>query len=150
MMTITPGPNIFITTTPADFCHDGLSRHSLQMSNAERDKEMTEGGHTPSNRGVPVSVSKEFMEFQTVKLVLHILKEGRMDVVRFLNALYWGNTLAVVDPATRSARTSLTHSDRLAGVVLHWLQPPQTFFFFFSFQVYCARVVKLMLHIPYL
>ena len=123
-MTITAGPNIFITTTPADFCHDGPSRHTSQTSNAERDKEMTEGGHTPSNRRVPVSVSEEFMEFQTVKQVLRVLKEGRMDVVGFLNALCWGNTLAVLDPTTRSARTSLTHSDRLAGVVSRWLHPP--------------------------
>jgi hypothetical protein len=49
-----------------------------------------------------------------------------MDVVEFLDALSWGNDLAIVDPTTRSARTNLMHSDRLATVVSRWLCPPRT------------------------
>ena len=75
---------------------------------------------------VPVDMDKNIADFQTVKRVLDVLKEGRMDVAGFLDALCWGNRLAIADPSTRSARTSLTHSDQLAGVVSRWLHPPQT------------------------
>jgi hypothetical protein len=49
-----------------------------------------------------------------------------MDVAGFLDALCWGNSLATADPTVRAARTSLTHSDRLATVVSNWLDPPRT------------------------
>ena len=49
-----------------------------------------------------------------------------MDVAGFLDALCWGNTLAVTDPTTRSARTSLTHNGKLAGILLRLLDPPRT------------------------
>jgi hypothetical protein len=49
-----------------------------------------------------------------------------MDAVAFLEALCWGNTQAITDHITRSARTSLTHSDRLVRVVSRWLHPPRT------------------------
>ena len=49
-----------------------------------------------------------------------------MDVVRFLDALCWKNPLAITDSATRTARTCLTHSDRLVGVISRSLQPPRT------------------------
>ena len=47
-------------------------------------------------------------------------------MVGFLDVLCWGNLLAVTDPTVRAARTSLTHSDRLATVVSKWLDPPRT------------------------
>ena len=46
-----------------------------------------------------------------------------MDVGGSLNALCWGNRLAVTDPTTRSARTSLTHSDQFTTVLSRWLHP---------------------------
>ena len=78
---------------------------------------MAEGGRASDQR-VPIR------ELETVKRVLDVLKEGGMDVVGFLGALCWGNLLAVTDPTVRAARTSLTHSDRLATVVSKWLDPP--------------------------
>ena len=49
-----------------------------------------------------------------------------MDVVGFLDALCWGNPLAVKDPISRSARTILMHSNGLTTVVSRWLCPPRT------------------------
>lgn len=49
-----------------------------------------------------------------------------MDVVGFLDALCWGNSLAIADPTDRAARMSLTHNDRIAIVVSRWLNPPRT------------------------
>ena len=46
-----------------------------------------------------------------------------MDVVGFLDALCWGTQLATANATVRAAKTSLTHSDRLATVVLKWLDP---------------------------
>ena len=86
---------------------------------------MAEGGRASDQR-VPISEQAKLTELETVKHVLDVLKEGGMDVVGFLDALCWGNLLAVTDPTVRAARTSLTHSDRLATVVSKWLDPPQT------------------------
>ena len=49
-----------------------------------------------------------------------------MDVVGFLDALCWGNSPASVDPLTKSSRTNLMHSERLAMVVSRWLCPLRT------------------------
>ena len=46
-----------------------------------------------------------------------------MDVVGFLDALCWGTQLATANATLRAAKTSLTHSDRLATVVSKWLDP---------------------------
>ena len=122
-MNIATERDIFVTSTPADFHH---GRCTLRTNNAEGERETAEGGNAPTNQQVPVGTSTESTDLQTMKQVLHILKEGRMDVVGFLDALCWGNPLAVTDHTTRSARTSLTHSDRLAAVVSRLLRPPRT------------------------
>ena len=49
-----------------------------------------------------------------------------MNVAGFLDVLRWEDILAVIDPTTRSARTSLTHNNKLASVFSHLLNPPQT------------------------
>ena len=54
------------------------------------------------------------------------LEAEGMDVAGFLDALCWGNQLAIADPTTRSARTNLMQSDRLVMVVSRWLCPPRT------------------------
>jgi hypothetical protein len=122
-MNIATGRDIFITSTSTDYCHEAPSRRASHTGNAN---ETARQGDRPSNWQLPVNANAKFTELQTVKRVLQVLKEGRMDVVGFLDALCWGNSLAVMDPTTRSARTSLTHSDRLAGVVSKWLNPPRT------------------------
>lgn len=122
-MNIATERDIFVTSTPVDFHH---GRRTLRTNNAEGERETAEGGNAPTNQQVPVGTSTESTDLQTMKQVLHILKEGRMDVVGFLDALCWGNPLAVTDHTTRSARTSLTHSDRLAAVVSRLLRPPRT------------------------
>ena len=75
---------------------------------------------------VRMDADAQFAELQTVKEVLRILRGGKMDVAGFLDVLCWGNTLAVTDPTTRSARTSLTHNDKLVGVFSRLLNPPRT------------------------
>ena len=85
---------------------------------------MAEGGNRTSNQRVSVN-DAQLAELLTVKRVLNVLKEEGMDVAGFLDALCWGNLLAIVDPTARAARTSLTHSDRLARIVSHWC-PPRT------------------------
>ena len=107
--------DVFITSTPANFHHGAPRGHT--SSHPNRDQGKAGGSDTSSCQKVPVGTSAEFMDLQTVKHVLHVLKEGGMDVVGFLDALCWGNSVAVADPTIRSARTSLTHSDRLAEVV---------------------------------
>ena len=42
------------------------------------------------------------MEFQAITQVLGVLEEAGMDVVGLLDALSWGNRLAIADPATKT------------------------------------------------
>ena len=128
-MTIAVERDVFANSTPADFHRHGvLSRRASHMSDAARQREMAEGDRSSSwqENHTLVEMHVDFENFQTVKRVLEVLKEGRMDVAGFLNALCWGNRLAITDPITRSARTHLTHSDQLAEVVSRWLHPPRT------------------------
>ena len=120
--------NIFVNSTPANFHNDIPSRRISRTSNVWRRQETAEGEDGLSDRRdhVAVDTHADTADFQTVKRVLDVLKEGRMDVCGFLNALCWGNRLAVTDPTTRSARTNLTHNDQLATVVSRWLHPPRT------------------------
>ena len=124
-MSFTAGHEIFITSTPANFHPDAPARRTSRTNNGER-RETAEAHGVSSTQRVPVSTNAEFTDLETVKRVLHVLKEGGMDVVAFLDALCWGNLPAITDPTVRSARTSLTHSDRLAGVVSRLLHPPRT------------------------
>ena len=48
-----------------------------------------------------------------------------MDVAVFLDALCWGNQLAIVYPTVRHTRTGLMRSNRLATVVSRWLALPR-------------------------
>ena len=66
------------------------------------------------------------MNLETLKRVLGVLNEGGMDVVGFLDALCWGNSLAIADPTDRAAGTSPTHNNPVAIVVSCWLNPPRT------------------------
>ena len=104
---------------PANFRDNPPSRRPSRTSNADRQQDATE-------RGVPDDADARSAELQTVKKVLQVLRDGKMDVVGFLDALCWGNPLAITDSTTRTARTCLTHSDRLVGVVSRLLQPPRT------------------------
>ena len=61
--------------------------------------------HTVSH--TPVD-TKDF--HKTVNRVLDVLKDGKMDIARFLDALCWGNRMAIVDPTVRYTRTSLMNS----------------------------------------
>jgi hypothetical protein len=111
---IATGHDVFVTVTPGNYRHGVPSKRTSRSDNAN---ETARREDQSSNQQVLADASAEFTELQTVRRVLQVLKEGRMDVVGFLNALWWGHSLAITDPTTRSARTSLTHSDRLAGVV---------------------------------
>ena len=77
-MNIATGHNIFITSTPATYQHEAPSR---QGSCGRSVREATTVGHQPSNQQVPVGAGAEFTDLQTVKQVLEVLKEGKMDVV---------------------------------------------------------------------
>ena len=127
-MNITIRRDIFVNSTLADFHHDTPSRRVSHTSNVEEQQEAAEEDNGSLNRRenhVPVDMHADNTDFQTVTRVLDVLKEGRMDVAGFLDTLCWGNQLAVTDPNTRSARTSLTYSGRLAEIVSRWLHPPQ-------------------------
>ena len=122
--------DLFVTSTPASFRRDISRRHTLHASNAPRQQGTDSGDHSGSLewRGTvtPVSPRSESADLRTVKRVLDVLKDGDMDVVGFLDALCWGNQMAITDQSTKAARTSLTHSDQLATVVSRWLRPPRT------------------------
>ena len=125
----TTGRNIFLTPTPTDFRRDvpggPVSRSHGQRIQRECDRQVKEATNYLISR-FHLAQARKFVDLQTVKQVLCILKEGGMDVVGFLDALCWGNPLAVKDPTPRSARTILMHSNRLATVVSRWLCPPRT------------------------
>ena len=126
---ITIRHDIFINSTPANSHQNPPSRRASCTSNTEIQQEAAEGSDgSPDQQEnhVPVITHEELADFETVKRVLNVLGEGRMDVAGFLDTLCWGNQPAITDPSTRSARTSLTHSDWLVGIVSHWLCPPQT------------------------
>ena len=101
-------PNaIFITWTPANF-----HNHPPTPNIPARQQEGLEEEDGPLRRpdGRPVT-PVDTKVFQTTNRVLDVLNEGEMDVAGFLDALSWGNPLAIADPRTRQARTQLTHSD---------------------------------------
>ena len=122
------GHNIFVNSTPVNFHNNAPSRHTSCTSNVGRQWDTTKREDRLLDRRdhVAFDTHADTVDFQTVKWVLDVLKEGRMDVCGFLNALCWGNRLAITDPTTRSARTSLTHNDQLSTVVSCWLHPPRT------------------------
>ena len=116
--------DIFVhISTPASFNNSLLSRRNSRTSTETtgRQRGRVEGGDGPpdqlENHAVSHPLPVETANFQTVSRVLDVLKEGKMDVAGFLDALCWGNQPAVVNPTARHARTSLMHSDRLATVV---------------------------------
>jgi len=121
----------FISFTPADFDNHALTRRTSytrpDTQARQRDRVEEEGGplQQPEGQVVPPT-DVEATEFQTIKRVLDVLDEGRMDVVGFLGGLSWGNRLAITDPTTKQVRTNLMHSDRLKEVVSRWLSPPRT------------------------
>ena len=123
-------PDIFVTTTPANFYHRLPRRHTLHAGDVLGQLGTVNRSHCGSldqqGNTTPVSPYSKSADLQMVKCVLDILKDGGMDIVGFLDALSWGNQLAIVDPYTKAARTSLTCSDQLAMIVSHWLCPPQT------------------------
>ena len=121
--------DIFVNSTPANFRRDASSRRTSCTSSVEIQQEAAEVDDRPLDQQedhVPADIDMDLADFQTVKRVLDVLKEGGMDVAGFLDTLCWGNQLAIADPSMRSTRTSLTHSDRLAGIVSRWLRPPRT------------------------
>jgi len=123
------GHDVFINFTPANFHQNVPNRRASRTSIAETQQdEAEESDRSPDQQEnrVPVVTHEDLAKFETVKRVLDVLKEGGMDVAGFLDALCWGNQPAIADPTTRSARTNLTHSDRLAGIVSRWLHPPRT------------------------
>jgi hypothetical protein len=118
-MNVDTGHDIFVNSTPANFHGNAPDRRSSRTSTTERPLD------PPENR-IAAGASAGAADFQTVNRVLDVLKEGEMDVVGFLDALCWGNELAIADPTMRTARTNLLHSAQLATVVLRWLSPPRT------------------------
>ena len=123
--------NPFITYTAANFDNQRQTECASHTSpeTPAREQGGSGGEHWPPRQPegqvvAPTDVGD--VEFQTIKRVLEVLQEGGLDLVGFLDALSWGNPLAVRDPTTRQARRSLMHSDRLATVVSRWLSPPRT------------------------
>ena len=121
-MDITTARDAFVSFTPADFYQNvssGRTEHTQQEETEGDDKSLHQQGNH-----APVDTPADLANFETVKRVLQALKDGEMDVAGFLDALCWGNRLAVADPTTGSARTSLTHSEQLASIVSRLLRPP--------------------------
>ena len=86
--------DIFINSTSANFHHNAPSRCASRTSSVESQREAAEGGGRSLDRQgdhVPAATHVDLTDFQTVKRVLDVLKEGRMDVAGFLDALCWGN-----------------------------------------------------------
>ena len=118
--------DLFINSTPVNFRDNGPNRRASHTGIGGRRQERVRGEYTALDRSEDHAETPTQQDFRTVKGVLGVLKEGGMDVAGFLDALCWGNQLAIKDPATRIARTGLLHSDRLATVVSRWLHPPRT------------------------
>jgi len=100
--------------------------HARATETQQEEAEESDGSLDQQENRVPVFTHEDLANFETVKRALDVLKEGEMDVAGFLDALCWGNQLVIADPTMRSARTSLTRSDRLTGIVSRWLHPPRT------------------------
>ena len=115
----------FLNSSAGDFPHGVPTGHASCTNGRGRQQGR---GETPGQQGnhALTNTRVEAANFQTLKRVLDVLKEGGMDVVEFLDALCWGNQLAVADITAKAARTNLMRSDRLAVVVLRWLCPPRT------------------------
>lgn len=123
------GRDVFINFTPVNFHQNVPNRCASCTSNTEtQQEEAEESNRSPDQQEncVPVVMHEDLANFEMVKRILDVLKEGGMDVAGFLDALCWGNQPAIADPTMRSARTSLTHSERLVGIVSRWLHPPRT------------------------
>jgi len=99
------GPNMFVTYTPANF-----HNRPPTLDTPARQQEGVEVGDGPLRRlqqvAAPADVSA--IEFQTITRVLGVLNEGGMDVVGFLDALSWGNQLAIMDPTHQGIPRSLS------------------------------------------
>ena len=119
-MSSATGHDIFVNSTSANFYDNVPHRRASHAGNTERQRETVGGGYHR------FSECSESTDLHTVKRVLEVLNDGRMDVAGFLDALCWGNRLAVTDRVAKSARTNLMHSDRLATVFSRWLRPPRT------------------------
>ena len=119
-MTSATGHAIFVNSTSANFYGNVPRRRASHAGNMERRRETAGGGYHH------LSECSESTGLHTVKRVLEVLNDGRMEVAGFLDALCWGNRLAVTDQVAKSARTNRMHSDRLATVFSRWLRPPRT------------------------
>ena len=114
--------DIFVNSNASTFRRKVPSRQTSRSSSTPRQRGEDRLSRQPIDHVTPDTHA----DFQTLKRVLDVLKEGKMDVAGFLDALCWGNQMAVVDPVAKAARTKLTHSDQLAKVVSRWLHPPRT------------------------
>lgn len=120
--------DIFVNSPADDFLHNVPSRRTSRTSSTGKQQD-GECGSTdqPRNLGTK-DEHADIADFQTSKRVIEVLKEGGMDVTGFLDALRWRNPFAIADQFVKSARTRLTHSDKLATVVSRWLRPARTSF----------------------
>ena len=125
-MNIANRHNTFVNSTAGDFLHNVPSRRTSRTNSTGRQQDgESASADQPRNRGTN-NEQADIADLRTLKRVLDVLKEGGMDVAGFLDALCWGNPLAIVDPIVKSARTRLTHSEKLATVVSRWLRPART------------------------
>jgi len=120
-------PDHFISFTPAHFRGHIPTGHASHTPTDTLPRQQ-EGTEEDNGSGGPVGAITDVdaANFRTISRVLTVLNEGGMDVAGFLDALSWGNKLAVKDTTTKQARTNLMRSDRLATVVSRWLCPPRT------------------------
>jgi len=93
-MNTTTGHDVFINFTPVNFHQSIPNRRASRTSNAETQQEEAEesdGSPDQQENRVPVVTHEDLANFETVKRILDVLKEGGMDVAGFLDALCWGN-----------------------------------------------------------
>lgn len=70
----------FTTSTPVDF-HDNLPGiRPSRASDGDRQRDTTERGESSSDQESPDDAGLRFVELQTAKQVLQVLRGGRMDV----------------------------------------------------------------------
>jgi hypothetical protein len=125
-MNIANGRKIFVNSTTDDFRHNLPKRHTSRTSAVGRQQEREDGPSDQLRNYDRIDMHADIADLQTLKRVLGVLKEGKMDVAGFLDALCWGNRPAIADPTVKAAGTILTHSDQLATVVSRLLHPPRT------------------------
>ena len=90
-MNTATGRDSFITFTPANFRSDMPSRCASNTGSTGRRHESAEKGSGELDQQVPAGARAAFANLETLKGVLGVLNEGGMDVVGFLDALWWGN-----------------------------------------------------------